>query len=277
VITICAGLLRDNLHSKDSPFKGKRVYIDHGEYNFARSIIETNDKSDEGGYVRSGLSYNIPDNVSRLRFFVYWNHKYRADVDLHSRLVDSYGCALDIGWNASFKEPIAVFSGDITHSDAAEYIDIDLNAARNNNIEYATTSIKLYSSEDITNGLGDLDECYVGCMAVSSLNECVKLYNPKNCFFSHNLTTKSKILGYGFIDIKNRCVTVVAKPDMDVYKSSMHIQKNLFSLNTYVNILLSSQDCDIVTSREDADFVIVLDKPMNDNEISLIDNNFFMD
>lgn len=114
-------------------------------------------------------------------------------------------------------------------------------------------------------------------MAVSSLNECVKLYNPKNCFFSHNITTKSDILGYGFIDIKNRCITVSAKPGMDVYQSSMHIQKNLFSLNTYVNILLSSQDCDIVTSREDADFVIVLDKPMSDNEISLIDNNFFMD
>lgn len=277
VLTICTGLLRDNLHAKDASFKGKRVYIEYGDYNFARSIIETNDKSDEGGYVRSGLSYNIPDNVSRLRFFVYWNHKYRADVDLHSRLVDSCGCTYDIGWNASFKELVAVFSGDITHSDAAEYIDIDLDASKDNDIEYATTSIKLYSSEDMARGLGDLDECYVGCMAVSSLNEHVKLYNSKNCFFSHNLTTKSNILGYGFIDIKNRCITVSAKPNMDVYQSSLHIQKNLFSLDAYVNILLASQDCDIVTSREDADFVIVLDKPMSDNEISLIDNNFFMD
>lgn len=277
VITICTGLLRDNLHAKDAPFKGKKVYIECGEYNFARSIIETNDKSDEGGYVRSGLSYNIPDNVSRLRFFVYWNHHVRSDVDLHSRLVDSSGRTYDIGWNAGFKEPVAVFSGDITHSDAAEYIDIDLDASKDSDIEYATTSVELYSSNDMARGLGDLDECYVGCMAVSSLNEHVKLYNPKNCFFSHSLTTKSDILGYGFIDIKNRCITVSAKPDMDVYQSSMHIQKNLFSLNTYVNILLSSQDCDIVTSREDADFVIVLDKPMNDNEISLIDNNFFMD
>ena len=50
-----------------------------------------------------------------------------------------------------------------------------------------------------------------------------------------------------------------------------------FSLGEYIDRLLYSQNCECVKTREEADVVLVMEKPMEENEISLIDNNFFMD
>lgn len=274
-ISICRSILAENLNAKETMLSGKRVFFDFSEYDLEHSVIETNDKSDEGGYIRSGISYKIPDNVHRMRFFVYWNHRGRSDVDLHSSMVDEGGRQYSIGWNSNFKDRVSVFSGDITHSNAAEYIDIDLDAAEKNEIDIVRSSINLYSAYDAST-LGELDECYVGCMGVSDFGETVKLYNPKNCFFTHNITAKSRGIDYGYIDVKNRCITVIAKPSSGTYNYSKRTDPVL-SIKEYLNTLLDGQDCEIVDKREDADCVLIMAKPNKDNEISLIDNNFFMD
>lgn len=275
VIGICKTILVENLRSKKTNLCNKKVFLDFSEYDLEHSVIETNDKSDEGGYIRSGISYKIPENVHRMRFFVYWNHRGRSDVDLHSSMVDASGAQYSIGWNSNFKDRVSVFSGDITHSNAAEYIDIDLDAAEKNEIDIVRSSINLYSAYDAST-LGELDECYVGCMGVSDLGETVKLYNPKNCFFTHNITAKSRCIDYGYIDVKNRCITVIAKPSSGTYNYSKRTDPVL-SIKEYLNTLLDGQGCEIVDKREDADYVLIMAKPNKNNEISLIDNNFFMD
>lgn len=275
VIGICKTVLVENLKSKKTDLCDKKVFLDFSEYDIEHSVIETNDKSDEGGYIRSGISYKIPENVHRMRFFVYWNHRGRSDVDLHSSMVDASGEQYSIGWNSNFKDRVSVFSGDITHSNATEYIDIDLDAAEKNEIDIVRSSINLYSAYDAST-LGELDECYVGCMGVSDLGETVKLYNPKNCFFTHNITAKSRCIDYGYIDVKNRCITVIAKPSDGTYNYSKRTDPAL-SIKDYLNTFLDGQGCEIVDKREDADYVLIMAKPNKDNEISLIDNNFFMD
>lgn len=275
VIGMCKTVLVENLKSKKTDLCDKKVFLDFSEYDLEHSVIETNDKSDEGGYIRSGISYKIPENVHRMRFFVYWNHRGRSDVDLHSSMVDASGAQYSIGWNSNFKDRVSVFSGDITHSNAAEYIDIDLDAAEKNEIDIVRSSINLYSAYDAST-LGELDECYVGCMGVSDFGEKVKLYNPKNCFFTHNITSKTKCIDYGYIDVKNRCITVIAKPSAGTYNYSKRTDPVL-SIKEYLNTLIDGQGCEIVDKREDADYVLIMAKPNKDNEISLIDNNFFMD
>ena len=274
-LSICQSILAENLKAKKTMLSCKRIFLDFPEYDLEHSVIETNDKSDEGGYIRSGISYKIPENVHRMRFFVYWNHRGRSDVDLHSSMLDADGRQSSIGWNSNFKDKVGVFSGDITHSNAAEYIDIDLDAAEKNEIDIVRSSINLYSAYDAST-LGELDECYVGCMGVSDLGETVKLYNPKNCFFTHNITSKTKCIDYGYIDVKNRCITVIAKPSAGTYNYSKRTDPVL-SIKEYLNTLLDGQGCEIVDKREDADYVLIMTKPNKDNEISLIDNNFFMD
>ena len=50
-----------------------------------------------------------------------------------------------------------------------------------------------------------------------------------------------------------------------------------FSLEEYLDILLNSQSCERTGSAEEADVVLIMGKPSNEKEISLIDNNFFME
>ena len=242
-------------------------------YNLDFSVINCNEKSKEGGYIRSGLAYRLPENIDRLRFFVYWNDKKRVDVDLHASATDINNENINIGWNSNFKTNnfSIIFSGDITHSDAAEYIDFDVNS----DIKEISANINIYSGK---NTFREIEEVYVGIMAVDSIGEKVELYSSANCFFSHYLTSKCRTLNYGYIDVQNRCLIFEGKeilPYQWNYKKAKH-DKPMFSLKNYLDILIKSKNITLVDNREQADTVIIMEKASKDNEISLIDSNFFM-
>lgn len=277
---VARGLLSKNLRCKDTPLKDKKVYMDMSDYNLSLSVIETNDKSSEGGYIRSGIAYRIPDSVSVIRFFVYWNDKRRVDIDLHTSIVNGRGDVTHGGWNGNFRSDDFAFSGDITHSNAAEYIDIRLDSSEKYQFSdmapvAAHAIINLYNANEIGT-FKSVEECYVGAMAVSSTKETVKLYDPKNCFFTHNLTSNETKLYYGYVDIKNRVIVTRCKPEESTYPTKMPTTPG-FNLETYLDMLLTEQCAHVVQNKEDADVVLVMGKPSAENEISLIDNNFFMD
>ena len=262
-----------NLKAKNIPeLKGKRVYVDMNNYNLEMSTIECNTKSSEGGYIRSGLAYRIPEDIKRIRFFVYWNDSSRVDVDLHAKLVANSGTISNIGWDADFKNEISAFSGDITHSDAAEYIDIDLKKAKGL-YSKADLNINLYSGKP---SFGKIDECFVGIMGVNSLGEEVKLYDPKNCFFTHYLKGNCRFYEYGHIDIANRCLVFLGKEASEYYSSKAHTT-SAFNASAYIVALLQSQDTTLVGTKEDADVILTMEKSTDEKAISLLDNNFFME
>lgn len=264
--------LAQRLKNTAPELENKKVYLDLDNYNLEFSVIKCNDKSDEGGYVRSGLAYRLPENVDRLRFFVYWNDKQRVDIDLHATAMDIEGKYINIGWNGDFEtdDYSIIFSGDITHSDAAEYIDFDINS----NIKEISANIDIYSGK---NTFKEIEEVYVGIMAVDSIGEEVELYSSANCFFSHYLTNKCKTMNYGYIDVQNRCLIFDGREIMPYryYEKAKHT-KPLFSLKTYLDMLIKSKNITLVDSRDEADIVLIMEKASKDNEISLIDSNFFM-
>ena len=249
--------------------KNKKVYFDLGDYDLDKSIVVANKKSSEGGYIHSGLAYKIPKEIKRLRFFVYWNDKDRVDVDLHASGVLDDDTPLTIGWDANYKEQGVIFSGDITHSNAAEYIDVDLNSP----IKYINTNINLYYGKD---SFGQIEECFVGMMAVGSVNEEVKLYNPANCFFNHYLKGNYKTLNYGYIDLKKRCLVFNGRELDRKYYDDSQIMKTRFNLSEYLNTLLRCQCAIQVSDKNHADLILVMGKPSHNNQVSLIDENFFM-
>jgi len=273
VLDVLSPLLLDRLNANETVLRGKRVYVSAPEYDLDQSSIRVTDKSSEGGYIRSGLAYKIPENVNRLRFFVYWNDKQRVDVDLHASGVDLNGERIYIGWNANYKSGALVFSGDITHSNAAEYIDIDLNAAKDS-VDTVSANINLYSGYDT---FKEIDECFVGAMAVSKTGEDIQLYDPKNCFFTHYLTGKYRKINYGYVDVQNRVIVFDGVVNTDKGYYGEMVRNNAFSLNDYLDVLFRSQDAQVAASAEEADIVLVMGKPTKENEVSLIDNNFFME
>lgn len=255
-------LIAEKLKTIETEFKGKRVYLDEGMYDFDNSCIETNDKSEEGGYIRSGLAIKIPENVHRLRFFAYWNDKRRIDIDLHGRGYDLLGNLVHVGWDADFRKYGIVFSGDITHSDAAEYIDIDLDVAKKE-VDYVNAEIISFTGVPFN----EIDELFTGMMAVNELNENVELYNGKNVFFRHDLKAHVRSANYANIDVQNRILKLIGG----------NIEKSSFTLSKYLELMFNSQEVELVEDKEQADYVITLDKGLDENNISLIDENYFMD
>lgn len=288
VIEICSNLLVKRLSSNSNleKFKSKKIYIDEGDINFAMPEIHCNDKSDEGGYIRSGMAYRIPKNVNTIRFFTYWNDKKRVDVDLHARVTCDDGSSFSIGWNANYKNRGLVMSGDMTYSDSAEFVDVDLNAK--NAPTYVGFIINIYDIPTLTKfTFKDIETCFVGIQAVNRMGEYIALYNPENCFFVHHLNSNSRCLTYGYLDLKNRTLVYLGEPGepceyaceyvgaSKIFNNKLKISS--FTLDKYLDILLRSAGCERVSSREDANFVFVMGKPNAKNEISLTDNNFFMD
>lgn len=266
-------LLQFRLAANETQLRGKRVFISMPEYDLAQSELRVKEKSAEGGYIRSGIAYRIPEDVRCIRFFVYWNDKERVDIDLHGAAFDLAGNAVNIGWNEQFRSGELVFSGDITHSDAAEYIDVDFETAKSV-LRSVSLNINLYAGYS---SFGEIDECYVGVMAVSQTGKKTKLYDPKNCFFTHFLTGKSHQMNYGFIDVQNRVLVFDGNPTVgsDFYKAAP--RRTGFPLSDYLDILMQSQQAEAVGSADAADLVLVMGKPASEKELSLIDANFFLE
>lgn len=273
---ICKAALEEKLRSADTPVKNKKVAFRFGDFAPEYSLILTNDKSDEGGYIPSGVAYRIPADADRIRFFVYWNDKCRSDVDLHTVITKKDGERIRGGWNADFSAGCMAFSGDITHSDAAEYMDIDLSRGE---VDRAAATVNLYCIQNgkKENFFCDIETCYVGCMAVRQIGEDVKQYHSANCFFTHHLDSRCKTLLYGFVDAVKRCVVFIGKPldGRDWYAEPLPVRTN-FSLLKYLEILVKAQGLQVV-SEEEADYIFVMGKPASEKELSLRDCNYFMD
>ena len=271
-VRILKALLSEHFRMVSTPFKGKKVFCALNQFDLRHSSLETEDRSKDGGYIRSGISWKIPDEAKYVRFFVYWNDRTRVDVDLHAGGLTTGGRNLHIGWNSGFRDCGAVYSGDITHSDAAEYIDIDLSAP----IKEIYANVNLFSGRP---SFKAIETCYVGLMAVDRAGQDVKHYDPKNCFFTHRLTQNTRNLFYGYIDVQNRFVRFVGQPNSNGWASrpDLEIAEKMFSLQDYLDCVLEAQEAELVHQQEEADVILTMGKGLDKRSVSLVDGNFFLE
>ena len=271
-VEILKAVLKAHFRQATTPLKGKKVYMDLEQFDLVHSTLETEDRSKDGGYIRSGICYKIPDDAKYVRFFVYWNDRSRVDVDLHAGALKMNGERFHVGWNADFRESGVVYSGDITHSDAAEYVDIDLSAP----LKEIYANVNLYYGKYSFKGI---ETCFMGMMAVNRAHQEVKLYDPKNCFFTHALTQNTRNLFYGYVDVQNRYVRFVGQPNEGGWDGRPGIESSdtLFSLQDYLDCVLDGQGVERVQTREEADVVLTMGKGLSDNGVSLVDSNFFLE
>lgn len=268
---ILSNVLKKHLGAINTQLRDKKVYLDDAGFDLNHSVFSMKDKSDDGGFIPSGIAYKIPDEAKYVRFFVYWNDKERVDVDLHANGERVDGGYLHIGWNGGYNESGVIHSGDITHSDAAEYIDVDLSKP----VKRIFTNVHLFSGKS---GLDKIEECYVGMMAVNEIGEEVKLYDRANCFFSHEMHQNTRSLLYGYIDVQNRYVKFIGKPNTigtEGYQEDD--SKDVFTIGKYLRLLFEEQGVELVDTPEDAEVILSVGKSPYENGISLIDESFFMD
>lgn len=270
-IRILKEVLKEHFRRVSTPMKGKKVWFNMDPFDLAHSSLETEDRSKDGGYIRSGIAWKIPEGARYVRFFTYWNDRARIDIDLHAGGTTTDGRQLHVGWDAACCTDGVVHSGDITHSDAAEYIDIDLNAP----IQEISANVNLFNGRSFRN----IETCYVGMMAVDKIGQTVKHYDPANCFFTHQLTQDTSNLFYGYVDVRNRCVRFVGQPNAGNWDARPLLEnaETMFSLQDYLDCVLEGQGVELVKTAEEADIALTMDKSLLDNGISLVDHNFFLE
>lgn len=267
---ILLNVLQKKLETVKTDLYGKKIWINAQDYDFKHSMIL---KSDEGGYNRGGLAFAIPEDANVIRFFVYWNDVNRIDVDLHANFKDLKGELYHVGWNGDYYQLGVATSGDITHSDAAEYIDIDM---RDSSIDAVSAVINVYTEEYFS----EIDTCFAGLMGVSDLEEDVKLYDPKACFVSQELTSKTSCISYGIISVKERFIRYLGTECKGIERSARCAgsgiidSSTMFSVDEYLKILFKSQHVEIVEDRSEADLTLALAKG---EDVSMIDRNFYVD
>lgn len=258
-------LLIKKLKTLQTPLKNKKVFVDEGMYDFSHSIMEMNNKQDDDVYMRSGMAFRIPESVNHLRFFVYWNHTHNVDVDLHSDSFDEEGNGIHIGYYTQYKnEHGLTFSGDIRHSDAAEYIDIDMKKAIKAGVKEVFNQINIYSG---ARDFKSIDTIFTGMMAVDSIEKNTSIYNSDNVFFRHDLNSSQKFMPYAYIHIPDRYLRLRGKKDV----------QTSFMLSDFLSLLYATQDVGLVSTKEEADIILTLDKPYDEEKgVSLLDNHFFL-
>ena len=283
LISLFYEILLDNLKGKEvKEIKGKKVFIDSGEFDLNKSRIEITDKFEEGGYIQSGLAIKIPEEVKVLRFFTYWNDEDRIDIDLHSSILLQNGEIDHVGWFGDYKTRGILMSGDITHSDAAEYIDIDLEEAMDSNVKSVQFNLNSYTRVKFNN----IETLFTGMMAVDVVGQLLGkdnkdysiLHDPKNTFFRHDLNMPYNQVDYAILDLESKTLRILGKSHSEGNNGRNHKEiKDNLSLKTYIDFLLASQGATIVNSEEDADVVLGLPKKDdNDKYKSLIDCNYFL-
>ena len=273
VIEVVGSVMKEKMSTLDVPFREKKVFFDWKDVAPEFSSIG---KTDEGGYVRSGMAIKLPEGSDILRFFVYWDDDRRVDIDLHAFAEDDIGTMSHIGWDSDFRNEVITHSGDIVHSNAAEYIDVCLSKADACYINNVDFFIHSYTGQTF-NGI---DKCFTGLLAVSEMgmNVETRLYNSKNVLWSHDLTTKSRGLHYGILDIPNRVIRVAATPmNMEGLYLDDEIKSSRFTFKEYFEMLTEAVNASIVSDRDDADLVLVPYKAESETELSILDNNLFLD
>lgn len=267
-VSIAKTLLVEALSQHKTPLSNKKVFFDKTQYSPEHSILSI-DKADEGGYIRSGLAFAVPENVDTLREFVFWNDdSKRVDVDLHSVAFEPSGRSVHIGWNRYYSCSGVTMSGDITTSkNSAEYIDVDIEEAKNSNIENVTFLIDYFNGGKFNN----IEKCYFGIVAAKKDSD-TSLYDPKNLYFHHDLTkSNKKTLDYGVFNLTNRTLRLLSEKET----VSKFVNQINFSLMDYLQLLAKAQNFTFVDRREEADIVVTLDK--QENTYCLIDKNFLLE
>ncbi len=276
---IFLSVIETYFREKKTALAGKRVYVDFTGYLPEYSRIEAGQQSAEGGYIPSGIAWKIPDGASRVRLFVYWNDKERVDIDLHAAAYGHKGELVHIGWNGDYNKSGLMHSGDITHSNAAEYIDIDLENAHD--VRMISAVLHLYDGKP---SFKMVDTCFAGLLAVKKLGENVKLYNPANCFFSHEIRSDLVEMRYAVVDVENRMVmftgnTMISRKMQHEFASVIlpySLYRPTLSLDRYTDLLLKWQGAEKVSTKEEADIVLTLEKTTDEKGVALIEHDYFL-
>ena len=191
-----------NRFSLKNSFEGKNVYISK---DVAKILLPTNMRSANlsNTQVPRGSRLPLPKNQDLIRFYCHWIDKFGTeDLDLSAIFVKDNGKTEHISWNSSFKNGVAIFSGDVRHhkGNCAEYIDVSLSKAIENGYKYIAVCVSDYEGHNF-NGC----QSYAGFMARDTWGtKGEKTWAPETVESEFLLSSNCQKILMGIVDLENK-------------------------------------------------------------------------
>lgn len=185
----------------------KIVYIDPE----LKKLPIPKDMRDMNISIPRSTRFKIPGDKI-LRFFVHWRQEKdkHEDLDLHAYLWKSENDCAHIGFNSTFKgeRNIALHSGDVIDrpGDCAEYVDVDIQKAKNLGFKYIVADICNYRGR----GLDSLP-CWTGYSVVEKMYYS-KTWKPENVELSVEMNCKESNVAAFLVDIDNSEIMILDCP-----------------------------------------------------------------
>ena len=157
--------------------------------------------------VARGTKFNIKENANYIRCFLYWKEPKDEEVDLDLSIVlydENFKALREIAYyNLKNSTYGCYHSGDITSAPngASEYIDIDLNKIKDNNVKYISVVVNSFSHIHFC----ELPQCFVGFMEREDCDSG-EIYEPCTVVNKSDITNNSKQVLPMVIDVDSNSV-----------------------------------------------------------------------
>lgn len=277
---ICQLRLMNEYSKKD--YLGK-VYIDKELKNYIVPMSQRTASKTLKSIAR-GSRMKIKDGTKVLRHFIYWKQAEdeRTDLDLSAVLYDeNFERLTSVSYMRLRNETYGVYhSGDRVSADegASEFIDVDIEKAKENGVRYIITSINSFTMIPFC----ELEDCFMGYMSRDNV-DTGEVFEPKTVSNKSDITSNSMQVISTIIDLETLEVVWVDMPLSTAgglnnvnsnanglgytLKSMLNICKpNLYDL-MLLNVLARGE---FVSTPEEADVVISLDGDVSPTDVDEI-------
>lgn len=235
----------------------------------------------------SKIHVNGKKEAKTLRMFIWWKQSKNERVD-----IDLSAMAYSENWEyvqhisfTNLKDSMGIHSGDIVDAPkgASEFIDIDIEKAREINARYIIMNVISYTQQKFE----DLPECFAGCMLRKN-NMSGEIYDPRTVEYKFDLTGKNRYNIPLIFDLKKRNIIWC---DMDLAKAPaincvetnqtgiIAIGKALTTINkpdldTLFDLHFQARGTQIVKDKKDADTIFSIDEGIKPTDIDIITSKY---
>lgn len=254
---------------KDTPYMGK-VYVDK---SMSKVKIPKNNRMREASETLYPYTFgsSLPASDTKTKqFAIKWedgtktNEDSRIDLDLSSTCVDKNGETLHIGWNSHYSSgDMIVYSGDIRQGGSAEFINCNLDELRKAGVTGVIPTVNIYCGAA---NFSEMLDCQM-IMAERNDMDYGKTYEAKSVRMSLTPKTTSRQISPMVLNVKtgewiwldslveNKEGSNVASNSIGTLSSMVREALMVNEYNPGFDLLIKSQNCDLVDNIEEADFV----------------------
>ena len=218
VKNVCAALLEAIMaqYGSRESLKGKKFFIDDNLQGI-RVPNNLRDITAVGPIVGRGSRIALPglmtgEAASKVRLFMHWSdikggyYSSRVDLDLSAVAYKDGFVDQQAVWYGDLRNSWAVHSGDITSAPngAAEYIDVDIAAAKADKIRYVVLNVTSYTGQP----LADIPEAYAGAMVIPADAQKGDVFDMRSVVSKFQLTSPKRSVSTLVFDVETMEIIV---------------------------------------------------------------------